>query len=178
FLREQGLGTIGHQCGNRPGRSSHRHFLVCRFPKCDPIHSRLVAFRLARGEVARSKCPLCTANLAHYFGLRSRLWPPAALPPGRRVLRRSERVTLAEFFSCSLTVSPDASIFASDGNLEVYRQIQQLQCSQSGALTMTNLSISSTAFFCVLLLSGGARGQFVVYDLPTLVKSSDVVAVA
>ena len=43
---------------------------------------------------------------------------------------------------------------------------------------LTKLSISSAVCCCVLLLSGGARGQIVVYDLPKLVKSSDVVAVA
>jgi hypothetical protein len=42
--------------------------------------------------------------------------------------------------------------------------------------TMTKFSISAVACFC-LLLSAGARGQ-IVYDLPKLIDSSDVVAVA
>jgi len=72
-------------------------------------------------------------------------------------------------------VNPDASIFASDGHLEVTDKSNN---SSTLSLTMTKLSISSAAFFCVLLLSGGARGQIVVCGLPKLVRSSDVVAVA
>jgi hypothetical protein len=42
---------------------------------------------------------------------------------------------------------------------------------------VTRLSISAAACSCLLLLSAGGQGQ-VVYDLPKLIKSSDVVAVA
>jgi hypothetical protein len=43
---------------------------------------------------------------------------------------------------------------------------------------MTKLSIGAVACFCLLLLAVGACGQEVVYDLPKLINSSDVVAVA
>jgi hypothetical protein len=44
-------------------------------------------------------------------------------------------------------------------------------------MPVTKLSISAVACVCLPLLSAGAQGQ-VVYDLPKLIKSSDVVAVA
>lgn len=43
---------------------------------------------------------------------------------------------------------------------------------------MTKLSIGAAACFGLLLLSAGAHGQEVVYDLPKLINSSDLVAVA